>query len=131
MPEEVAASDAEGSLTSSLGIKIDSSFTISHLFYADDAVFIDEWSNANLTGTFSTEFKVTKGRLRGSNGLKGSVALSLRRTVRGGVEAHQLDLLQNLIGPTILTNLEDRWVWGLNGEGVFRVKDVRNLLDES
>nr|GEY46826.1 RNA-directed DNA polymerase, eukaryota [Tanacetum cinerariifolium] len=63
--------------------------------------------------------------------LQGSVALSLRRTVRGGVEAHQLDLLQNLIGPTILTNLEDRWVWDLNGEGVFRVKDLRNLLDES
>nr|GEU77830.1 putative reverse transcriptase domain-containing protein [Tanacetum cinerariifolium] len=40
--------------------------------------------------------------------VKGSVALSLRRTVRGGIEAHQLDLLQNLIGPTILTNLEDR-----------------------
>nr|GEY66186.1 RNA-directed DNA polymerase, eukaryota, reverse transcriptase zinc-binding domain protein [Tanacetum cinerariifolium] len=63
--------------------------------------------------------------------LQGSVALSLRRTVRGGVEAHQLDLLQNLIGPTILTNLEDRWVWDLNGKGVFRVKDLRNLLDES
>nr|GFC24801.1 RNA-directed DNA polymerase, eukaryota [Tanacetum cinerariifolium] len=32
------------------GIKIDSSLTISHIFYADDAVFIREWSNANLTG---------------------------------------------------------------------------------
>nr|GEW95072.1 RNA-directed DNA polymerase, eukaryota [Tanacetum cinerariifolium] len=32
-----------------MGIKIDSSLTISHIFYADDAVFIDEWSNANLT----------------------------------------------------------------------------------
>nr|GEV16033.1 RNA-directed DNA polymerase, eukaryota [Tanacetum cinerariifolium] len=60
-----------------------------------------------------------------------SVTLSLRRTVRGGVEAHQLDLIQNLIGPTILTNLEDIWVWDLNGEGVFRVKDLHNLLDES
>nr|GFA38223.1 RNA-directed DNA polymerase, eukaryota, reverse transcriptase zinc-binding domain protein [Tanacetum cinerariifolium] len=27
------------------GIKIDSSLTLSHLFYADDAVFIGEWSN--------------------------------------------------------------------------------------
>nr|GEZ97291.1 RNA-directed DNA polymerase, eukaryota [Tanacetum cinerariifolium] len=63
--------------------------------------------------------------------LLGSVALSLRRTVRGGVEAHQLYILQNLIGSTILTNLKDRWVWDLNGEGVFRVKDLRNLLDES
>ncbi|GKA04803.1 RNA-directed DNA polymerase, eukaryota [Tanacetum coccineum] len=26
--------------------------------------------------------------------------------------------------------MEDRWVWDLNGEGVFRVKDVRILLDE-
>ena len=31
------------------GIKIDNSFTISHLFYADDAVFIGEWSDHNLT----------------------------------------------------------------------------------
>nr|GFB70712.1 RNA-directed DNA polymerase, eukaryota [Tanacetum cinerariifolium] len=31
------------------GIKIDSSLTISHLFYADDAVFNGEWSNANVT----------------------------------------------------------------------------------
>nr|GFA93609.1 RNA-directed DNA polymerase, eukaryota [Tanacetum cinerariifolium]GFB43058.1 RNA-directed DNA polymerase, eukaryota [Tanacetum cinerariifolium] len=26
---------------------------------------------------------------------------------------------------------KDRWVWDLNGEGVFHVKDLRNLLDES
>ncbi|GKD15265.1 RNA-directed DNA polymerase, eukaryota [Tanacetum coccineum] len=31
------------------GIKIDNSVTISHLFYADDAVFIGEWSDDNLT----------------------------------------------------------------------------------
>nr|GFA40942.1 RNA-directed DNA polymerase, eukaryota [Tanacetum cinerariifolium] len=78
-------------------------------------------------------------KIRVGNGMRtqfwndtwGSVALSLRCTVKGGVEAHQLDLLQNLIGPTILTNLEDRWVWDLNGKGVFRVEDVHNLLDES
>nr|GEV85821.1 RNA-directed DNA polymerase, eukaryota [Tanacetum cinerariifolium] len=33
-----------------IGIKIDSSLTLSHLFYADDAVFIGEWSNGNLIG---------------------------------------------------------------------------------
>ena len=32
------------------GIKIDSSLTISHLFYVDDAVFIGVWSNINLSG---------------------------------------------------------------------------------
>ncbi|GJS39876.1 hypothetical protein Tco_0564919 [Tanacetum coccineum] len=31
---------------------------------------------------------------------------------------------------TLLSNMEVRWVWDLNGEGVFRVKDVRILLDE-
>ncbi|GJU43809.1 RNA-directed DNA polymerase, eukaryota [Tanacetum coccineum] len=36
------------------GIKIDSSMTLSHLFYADDAVFIGEWSRGNLTGIMHT-----------------------------------------------------------------------------
>nr|GFA30764.1 RNA-directed DNA polymerase, eukaryota [Tanacetum cinerariifolium] len=27
--------------------------------------------------------------------------------------------------------MEDRWFWDLNGDGVFRVKDVRILLDEA
>ncbi|GJV25458.1 RNA-directed DNA polymerase, eukaryota [Tanacetum coccineum] len=39
-------------------------------------------------------------------------------------------LLQEYIEGTILSSLEDRWVWDLNGEGVFCVKDVRNLLDD-
>ncbi|PWA87141.1 RNA-directed DNA polymerase, eukaryota, Reverse transcriptase zinc-binding domain protein [Artemisia annua] len=62
--------------------------------------------------------------------LQYSVTSSLRRTVRGGVEAFQLDLLQKTIESTMLSNMEDRWVWDLNGDGVFRVKDVRTLLDE-
>ncbi|GJS58306.1 RNA-directed DNA polymerase, eukaryota [Tanacetum coccineum] len=204
-------------------IKIDSSLTISYLFYVDDAVFIGEWSNDNLFGImhilhcFSLSsglkinlkksqllgvgtsndsitaaalklrcsvmktpfkylgvmvgvggrltllksvlgytpiyhmslYKVPKSVLHSMesirrnffNGTQGDerkitwvkwskVALSLQRTVRGGVEAHQLDLLQKLIETMILTNLEDRWVWDLNGEGVFRVKDARMLLDE-
>nr|GEV10331.1 RNA-directed DNA polymerase, eukaryota, reverse transcriptase zinc-binding domain protein [Tanacetum cinerariifolium] len=32
------------------GIKIDSVTTLSHLFYADDAIFIGEWSQENLNG---------------------------------------------------------------------------------
>nr|GFB28195.1 putative RNA-directed DNA polymerase, eukaryota, reverse transcriptase zinc-binding domain protein [Tanacetum cinerariifolium] len=32
------------------GFRIDNSLMISHLFYADDAVFIGEWSNENLKG---------------------------------------------------------------------------------
>nr|GEU46150.1 RNA-directed DNA polymerase, eukaryota [Tanacetum cinerariifolium] len=62
--------------------------------------------------------------------LQYSVTSSLRRTVRGGVEAFQLDLLQKTIETTMLSNMEDRWVWDLNEEGVFWVKDVCTLLDE-
>ncbi|GKA60970.1 hypothetical protein Tco_0760377 [Tanacetum coccineum] len=49
---------------------------------------------------------------------------------QGGVESSQLALLQTYIEGTLLSNMEDRWVWDLNGEGVFWVKDVRILLDE-
>nr|GEY95876.1 RNA-directed DNA polymerase, eukaryota [Tanacetum cinerariifolium] len=38
----------------SVGIKIESSTTLSYLFYADDAVFIGEWSRGNLTGIMHT-----------------------------------------------------------------------------
>ncbi|GJX70165.1 RNA-directed DNA polymerase, eukaryota [Tanacetum coccineum] len=65
-----------------------------------------------------------------ANKLQFSVTSSLRRSVRGGVESSQLALLQTYIEGTLLSNMEDRWVWDLNGEGVFRVKDVRILLDE-
>nr|GEW64643.1 DNA polymerase zeta processivity subunit [Tanacetum cinerariifolium] len=123
------------------GIKIGSSLTISHRFYADDAVFIGAWSNANLTGTFSTEFKVTKGRLRGSNGLR--CGDSSPKITHYGVDSSHLCMFWNdtWVGDTQLRYMfsciyaleinKDRWVWDLNGEGVFRVKDLRNLLDES
>ncbi|GKF27659.1 hypothetical protein Tco_0094001, partial [Tanacetum coccineum] len=47
-----------------------------------------------------------------------SVSASFRRDARGGVEASQLDLLQELIQNVILSNMDDRWSWDLNGEGV-------------
>nr|GEZ01302.1 RNA-directed DNA polymerase, eukaryota [Tanacetum cinerariifolium] len=56
---------------------------------------------------------------------------SLRRPARGGIEAHQLSQLQLLVGPVILSNSNDRWVWSLSGDGVFQVKDIRRLLNES
>nr|GEV12590.1 RNA-directed DNA polymerase, eukaryota [Tanacetum cinerariifolium] len=138
-----------------MGIKIDSSLTIFHLFYVDDRCSLvsdlishckirmgngmrtqfwnDTWvGDTQLRYMFPRIYALEVNKVcTVADKLQGSVALSLRRTVRGGVEAHQLDLLQNLIRPTILTNLEDKWVWNLNGKGVFRVKDDRNLLDES
>ncbi|PWA97241.1 RNA-directed DNA polymerase, eukaryota [Artemisia annua] len=62
--------------------------------------------------------------------LQGDIKVSLRRQVRGGVEAQQLVQLQDLIGSSVLVNAEDRWFWDMNGNGDFCVKDVRKLLDE-
>nr|GEV07017.1 RNA-directed DNA polymerase, eukaryota [Tanacetum cinerariifolium] len=55
---------------------------------------------------------------------------SFRRTVRGGAESLQLAHLLDLLGPVILSNMEDRWIWDMNGDGVYRVKDVHIFLDE-
>nr|GEY00640.1 RNA-directed DNA polymerase, eukaryota [Tanacetum cinerariifolium] len=56
--------------------------------------------------------------------------LSSSSSFRGGAETSQLSLIQEFTEGTILSSLEDRWVWDLNGEGVFCVKDVQNLLDD-
>ncbi|GJT52968.1 RNA-directed DNA polymerase, eukaryota [Tanacetum coccineum] len=56
---------------------------------------------------------------------------SFRRPIRGGIESQQLDQLLVVLDSIILSNMEDRWFWDLNGDGVFQVKDVRNLLDET
>ncbi|GJZ43822.1 RNA-directed DNA polymerase, eukaryota [Tanacetum coccineum] len=246
------------------GIKIDSSTTLSHLFYADDAVFIGEWSRGNLTGIMHTlrcfsilsglSINLKKSQLLGvvyrnlSNGGLGvssfyalnrglifkwiwrflsrdqslwaqvihalhgsntstlsasysslwssiikecnalksqglylishckirvgngmytsfwhdqwlgdsclrlsyprlfalennkvcSVAakmsapfvLSLRHDVRGGEESTQLSRISDLLDTVVLSNMGDRRFWDLNGDGCFRVKDVRRLLDD-
>nr|GEY47951.1 hypothetical protein [Tanacetum cinerariifolium] len=230
------------------GIKLDSSLTISHLFYADDAVFIGEWSNNNLRGILNilkcfsllsglsinlnkshllgvgdetvtklrnwlskwklktlsiggrltllksvlgstpiynmSLFKVPKSVLNTMEGIRrdffngiqeghrkiswtkwskvlaakkygglGHVfprlfalesakdstvaekfevgySASFCRTVRGGAESHQLDLLLILLEPIILSSLGDRWVCDLNGDGDFRVKDIRSKIDD-
>ncbi|GJV95719.1 ribonuclease H-like domain-containing protein [Tanacetum coccineum] len=56
---------------------------------------------------------------------------SLRRDVRGGVEFTQLSQLLVLLDTVVLSNTDDRWVWDLNGEGSFHVKDARILLDDN
>ncbi|GKD11837.1 hypothetical protein Tco_1196244, partial [Tanacetum coccineum] len=62
--------------------------------------------------------------------LHGLLSDSFRRPVMGGIEAQQLAHLQNLVGTSILSNSDDRWVCNLNGDGSFQVKNIRCLLDE-
>ncbi|GJV50383.1 RNA-directed DNA polymerase, eukaryota, partial [Tanacetum coccineum] len=60
-----------------------------------------------------------------------SISSLFCRHVRGGVESQQLDQLSLLLDTVILSNMDDRWFWDLNGDGVFQVKDVRSMLDEA
>ncbi|GJZ47857.1 RNA-directed DNA polymerase, eukaryota [Tanacetum coccineum] len=62
----------------------------------------------------------------------GSVSLdvSFRRGVRDGAERQQWDDLISLIGSVSLSSSKDRWICDLSGDGEFRVKEVRNFLDE-
>nr|GFC56934.1 RNA-directed DNA polymerase, eukaryota [Tanacetum cinerariifolium] len=70
-------------------------------------------------------FKVPKQVLNSMERMR-----SFRHDVRGGAESHQLSLLTNLLDTVILSNMEDRWFFDLNGDGWFCVKDVRCLLDD-
>ncbi|GKC51007.1 hypothetical protein Tco_1073752 [Tanacetum coccineum] len=62
--------------------------------------------------------------------LQHSVDTSFRRPVRGGSESAQPESLSELIEGVILSNSRDRWFWDMNGSGTYRVKDVRNMLDD-
>nr|GEY09647.1 RNA-directed DNA polymerase, eukaryota [Tanacetum cinerariifolium] len=55
---------------------------------------------------------------------------SLRRDVRGGEESAQLSRISDLLDTVVLSNMGDRRFWDLNGDGCFRVKYVRRMLDD-
>ncbi|GJR46464.1 RNA-directed DNA polymerase, eukaryota [Tanacetum coccineum] len=170
------------------GIKIDSALSISHLFYADDAVFIAGclywccWSGKALSnywgfmvgGNMSkinawddmvgkiksrlSKWKINTlsiGAMHGSSfqirssfhcsnwlsiirevsalKLQGIDFLShcKRRVGSGEVwKTQQLENIQDLVRSKVLSNVDDRWAWDLNGGGDFCVKDARDLVDE-
>nr|GEV90718.1 RNA-directed DNA polymerase, eukaryota [Tanacetum cinerariifolium] len=55
---------------------------------------------------------------------------SFRRQVRAGAERQQWADLPSLLGTFSLSPSIDRWVCDLNGDGSFRVKDFRFVLDD-
>nr|GEX79583.1 RNA-directed DNA polymerase, eukaryota [Tanacetum cinerariifolium] len=62
--------------------------------------------------------------------MNGTFVSSFRRDVRGGLESTQLSQLLDLLDSVVLSNSDDRWVWDLNGEGIFQAKDARILIDD-
>ncbi|GJX99335.1 RNA-directed DNA polymerase, eukaryota [Tanacetum coccineum] len=59
-----------------------------------------------------------------------SVDSSFRRLIRDGIERQQWSDLSSLLESVILSPSKDRWFCDLNGEGAFRVKDARSIIDD-
>nr|GEV63136.1 ribonuclease H-like domain-containing protein [Tanacetum cinerariifolium] len=90
------------------GTPIDSSLTLSHLFFVDDVTFVvvEKINHASMVDTF-------------------------RRPPRGGAEEEQLGFLLFGMDGLILTNTPDRWVWLLKATSEYSVKSVCQLIDDS
>nr|GEX70430.1 RNA-directed DNA polymerase, eukaryota [Tanacetum cinerariifolium] len=58
------------------------------------------------------------------------VDASFRRPVPGGIEHDQLNELRSCIDSVSLSFSHDRWVCNASGDGNFRVKDIRNSIDD-
>ncbi|GKA26110.1 RNA-directed DNA polymerase, eukaryota [Tanacetum coccineum] len=59
-----------------------------------------------------------------------SLRASFRRPIRDGVERQQWMDILHVIDSVTLSSSSDRWSCDLNGEGTFRVKDIRLVLDD-
>nr|GFC53061.1 RNA-directed DNA polymerase, eukaryota [Tanacetum cinerariifolium] len=74
-------------------------------------------------------FKVPKGILNSMEAIRSVVSSSFRRPVRAGSEYQHLTDLNLLMESVSLSHSCDRWICDLSGDGEFRVKEVRNFLD--
>ncbi|GKE63485.1 RNA-directed DNA polymerase, eukaryota [Tanacetum coccineum] len=55
---------------------------------------------------------------------------SFRRQARDGAECEQWSVLLSVLGTVTISSSNDRWFCDLNGEGEFRVKEIRSTLDD-
>ncbi|GKA20408.1 RNA-directed DNA polymerase, eukaryota [Tanacetum coccineum] len=59
-----------------------------------------------------------------------SVSASFRRDVRDGAERQQWDVLTSIMNSVVLSSSKDRWTCDLSGDGEFKVKVIRNFIDD-
>ncbi|GKA63778.1 hypothetical protein Tco_0763384 [Tanacetum coccineum] len=59
-----------------------------------------------------------------------SVSASFCRDVRDGAERQQWDDLSSIMNSVVLSSSKDRWTCDLSGDGEFKVKVIRNFIDD-
>nr|GEY60300.1 RNA-directed DNA polymerase, eukaryota [Tanacetum cinerariifolium] len=53
-----------------------------------------------------------------------------KKIAKGGAEGVQMEAVSNLIDSLELVDDHDKWVWNLEGDGVFKVSSDRHFIDE-
>nr|GEU35357.1 RNA-directed DNA polymerase, eukaryota, reverse transcriptase zinc-binding domain protein [Tanacetum cinerariifolium] len=121
-----------------MGIKLSHLVNLSHMFYADDAVFVGQWSDSSKVGRSMSQVKAWK-EVIDKNGKSVNVCTKLsnpsmdysfRRKTKGGAGQEQLDALMDLVSTVNLMSMGDRWVWTLESSGEFSVASLRKVIDE-
>nr|GEX97205.1 RNA-directed DNA polymerase, eukaryota [Tanacetum cinerariifolium] len=97
------------------GLHIRGSTSLSHLFYADDAIFIESVKDISVAVKWGAP----------------SLDASFRRRARDGAESNQWSEFCSMLDSITLSSSPDRIFCHLNGEGEFRVKDIRSSIDDT
>ncbi|GJT39823.1 RNA-directed DNA polymerase, eukaryota [Tanacetum coccineum] len=135
------------------------SMNVSHLMYADDVIFLGEWSWLN--AQFFLSLRIGNGEFTrfwkdiwcGDKSLSlqftciflldsdrdclvanriplNDWASVLRRNPRGGAELIQFEALQAVIRDVVLSNKCDSWIWSLDVSGGFSFASTRHFVDD-
>nr|GEV54553.1 RNA-directed DNA polymerase, eukaryota [Tanacetum cinerariifolium] len=93
--------------------------------------WFDIWKGeSNLQDTFPRMFALETDKQSTVAAKIAQVDGSFRRPVRGSLEQDQFNELISFIDSVSLSFSQDGWVCNASGDGSFRVKDIRNLIDD-
>nr|GEX88038.1 RNA-directed DNA polymerase, eukaryota, reverse transcriptase zinc-binding domain protein [Tanacetum cinerariifolium] len=95
------------------------------------SIWFDIWKGeSNLHDTFPRMFALETDKQSTVAAKIAQVDGSFRRPERGGLEQDQFNKLISFIDSLSLSSSQDRWVCNASSDGSFRVKDIRNLIDD-
>nr|GEU50532.1 RNA-directed DNA polymerase, eukaryota [Tanacetum cinerariifolium] len=93
--------------------------------------WLDSWiTDQPVCTRFLRIFALKSNKVVSIASKRSDLTATFRRQVWDGVENQQWTELLALYNLVSFSHLDDRWYCDLNGEGLFRVKDIRLAIDE-